>query len=230
MSIHTIPVDTVELPEVLASVSKLHSDVDVAANTEVDGHRLPAFIHDVPLHSPQRLNAVLLIATTVKHMNREQQRRSHQDGGAFLMVKPQATKVADFSWTQNGFSTMITTVHDIPKHIHRRNRPLVGPLQSIKIGRVVQKTMFVSQVVQPLTAPVTIFTMEIKRARKPRSRLPRGQCSCFLASRVIEKCLQRLSIHIWHKDLESLTVPATKRARNQQARCSPRRGSLLRPT
>ena len=43
-----------------------------------------------------------------------------------------------------------------------------------------QKTVFVSKVVQPLTAPITIFTVEVNRAKEPRSSLPRGWCRAFL--------------------------------------------------
>ena len=61
------------------------------------------------------------------------------------------------------------TVHEKPRHIHRRRRPMFGLLPSVETRKVVQKTVFVSQVVEQLTAPITIFTIEINRAKEPRS-------------------------------------------------------------
>ena len=45
--------------------------------------------------------------------------------------------------------------------IHRRRRPIVGPLQRVETRKVLQKSAPAPQVVQPLTAPITIFTIEI---------------------------------------------------------------------
>ena len=58
-----------------------------------------------------------------------------------------------------------------------------------------QKSVFVSQVVQALRALVTIFTIKISRAKEPRSRLLRGWSTCILTSRIILKCLQRFDIN-----------------------------------
>ena len=43
-----------------------------------------------------------------------------------------------------------------------------------KQGKVVQNVVFVSQVVQPLTAPITFFTIQVYRGQEPRYRLSRG--------------------------------------------------------
>ena len=46
------------------------------------------------------------------------------------------------------------------RHIQCRGRPFVSLLQSVQTGKVVQNVVFVSQVVQPLTAPITFFTIQ----------------------------------------------------------------------
>ena len=97
------------------------------------------------------------------------------------------------------------------RHIHRRRRPIVGLLQGVKTRTVLQKTVFVSQVIQPRTAPVTIFTIEINRANGPRSRLPRCQSACNLESRIIQKCLQRFDINTGGKTIESYTIHSSCR-------------------
>ena len=88
--------------------------------------------------------------------------------------------MVDFSWAQSRCATKITTVHDIPRHIDRRRHPIVGLLHGVKTSKVVQKTVFVSQVVQPLPAPVTSSTIEINRAKESRSRLPAARERAFL--------------------------------------------------
>ena len=80
----------------------------------------------------------------------------------------------DLPWAQNGCFAVITAVQDTTRNMHCRGSPIVSLLQSIETERVMQDVVFVSQVVQPLTTPITFFTIQIDRAKEPRSRLSRG--------------------------------------------------------
>ena len=86
-SVQTIPFNAVKAVKVFARIAEPQLDVDIAANEEINGTRLPAFGQGGP-HRSQRTDVVLLIAATVRHIHGEQHRRAHHDGGAPLMISP----------------------------------------------------------------------------------------------------------------------------------------------
>ena len=63
---------------------------------------------------------------------------------------------------------MVSTLHSVTRDVHRRSRPVISLLQCIETGELVQIVVLVLQVVQPLTTPVTFFSVEIDRAKEPR--------------------------------------------------------------
>ena len=63
---------------------------------------------------------------------------------------------------------MVSTLHSVTKDVHRRRRPVISLLQCIETGEFVQIVVLVSQVVQPLTTPVTFFSVENYRTKEPR--------------------------------------------------------------
>ena len=82
--------------------------------------------------------------------------------------------MVDLPWAQNGFSTTISAIHNESRNVHRRSRPVISLLQCIKTVKFVQNVMPMSQVVQPLTTPVTFFSVEIYSAEEPRRCCLRG--------------------------------------------------------
>ena len=136
--------------------------------------------------------------------------------------------ISPLMWEVNGSRLSALCHTRKTRHIHRRRRPIVGLLQGVKTRKVLQKTVFVLQVIQPRTAPVTIFTIEINRANGPRSRLPRCQSACNLALRIIQKCLQRFDINTGGKTIESFTVQHPSRP--DRDRGSLREGALFTKT
>ena len=82
--------------------------------------------------------------------------------------------------------------------------PVVGLLQSVETKKVVQNVVFVLQVVQPLTAPITFFTRLIVHKNHGRGCPVVG--ACLLASRVVQKGLQRVDISTQGPLVEPLRV------------------------
>ena len=76
--------------------------------------------------------------------------------------------MVNLPWAQNGCSTMISAIHDIARNVHRRSCPGVSLLQSVETNVLMQNVVFVSQVVQLLTTPVTFFSVEIDGEEEPR--------------------------------------------------------------
>ena len=66
---------------------------------------------------------------------------------------------------QHGCTTMVSTVHNVTRDVHR---------QCIKTGKLVQDVVFMSQIVQPLTTPLTFVSVKIDGAKGPRRRRLRG--------------------------------------------------------
>ena len=73
---------------------------------------------------------------------------------------------------QNDCSPMISTIHKKSRNIHCRSCPVVSFLQGIKAWKVMQHAVFVSQVVQPPTTPVTFFSVEIDDTKEPQGMMP----------------------------------------------------------
>ena len=59
--------------------------------------------------------------------------------------------------TQNGCTTVVSTVYNETRNVHRRGCPVISLLQCMETGKFVQNVVFMSQVVQPLTTPITFF-------------------------------------------------------------------------
>ena len=64
---------------------------------------------------------------------------------------------------------MISTIHNVTRNVHRRSRPVISLLQCIEAREFVQNVVFVSQIVQPLTTPVTIFSVGAKEPQEDAS-------------------------------------------------------------
>ena len=73
-------------------------------------------------------------------------------------------------WTQNSCTTKVSSIHDITRNVHRSSRPVINLLQCIEAREFMQNVVLVSQVVQPLTTPVTLFAVENNGAKEPRRR------------------------------------------------------------
>ena len=101
-----------------------------------------------------------------------------------------------FSWARNGCSAVITTVHNVSRYIHCRGRPfVVGLLQSIDTRRVVQNVVFVSQDVQPFTAPINVFYSDSSRDRATIQSAPRlVRASSCITRRPKRVCSRSTSI------------------------------------
>ena len=91
--------------EVLSNIAELHLDVGATADVEINSPCHSAFGHHVP-HRLERLDVVLLGAA----------------------IDDATRMVVHLSWSTHERAgkmvDIITTIHFVPKHIHRRCRPL----------------------------------------------------------------------------------------------------------
>ena len=72
--------------------------------------------------------------------------------------------------------------------------------------RAVCGVCFVSQVVQPLTTPVTFFSVEIDGAKEPRKRCLRGAGARLSTSRIQKASLKNLGVHLQCKLPKSFKI------------------------
>ena len=114
--------------------------------------------------------------------------------------------MTNLSWAHSASSTMIATKHSFSKHIHSRDLPILRFVLGIKTRNVMQKTMSVLKVVQPLATPITVFTIKIDRAKEPRSRLSHSLCPNLPASRVFPLGLQQLKIPARSQNLQPVFI------------------------
>ena len=80
--------------------------------------------------------------------------------------------MVNLPWAQNGCTTMVSSIHDVTRNVHRRGCPVISLLYYIETAKFVQNVVFMSQVVQPLTTPVTFFSVEINGAKRATEKMP----------------------------------------------------------
>ena len=71
---------------------------------------------------------------------------------------------------QKGCFIMITTIHNIPRHIHRRGRQIVRLLQGVKTGKIVQKTVCVCRKSSNHSqhhSPISQFRLIVQKSHGP---------------------------------------------------------------
>ena len=123
---------------------------------------------------------------TVRHMNGQV-----HHGQCILHGQPTNAKLANLTC-----STMIANINNVVSHLHLSNFPVARLLQGEKTRTIMKKkkkTVLTSQVVQPFTTPLTIYTNQINRAKEATVQAPPwlGSISLF-TSNVFHLSLEEL--------------------------------------
>ena len=180
------------------------SDVDVAANIEVNSSHLPAFVHSPPHHLERR--DVFLHRDYCAACKRRAASTIPPRWRCISRGQPMNDESGWFHVGTKWLFYLIPTMHNVLRHFHRRSCPIVSLAERKKHGNCAANSVRV--VCRPTTHNTSHHFHKRGQSCK-RATVQTAPGLVFVLScvtRLLHLCLQHININVWRKDLESLTV------------------------
>ena len=94
---------------------------------------------------------------------------------------------------------MVSAIHNATGDVHRRSCPVISLSQCIETGEFLLNVVFVSQVVQPLTTPVTFSLLRLTVEKSHGEDASVAEASTLRRHASSKEGLDRLNVQMWHK-------------------------------